>query len=182
MSQRTRKGTAVALRATNTDATSAASSVPSSAPDGDTQPRPHSAPPEDRISRLKFAVTFFFQAQQTREERQEWEAQLQNQRWRSMHHPFKQLQTLVNTESLDRQFPEEEEDAHCSPEFAQLPNPRPGSSQTTSRPASNVPRPDTGSRSSSPLPNTPRPYLSPAPFRWSPPKMTPYTKDEDIEH
>ena len=96
--------------------------------------------------------------------------------------PVQQLQTLVNTESLDRQYPEEEEAAHRTPDLAQLPNPRPGSSQMTSRPTSNVLRPDTASRSSSPLPHTPRPYLLPAPFSWSPPKMTPYTEDEDIEH
>ncbi|CAL8255049.1 unnamed protein product [Boreogadus saida] len=88
MSQRTRKGSATAQRATNTVATSAAPSAPSSASVGDTQPRPHSAPPEDRICRIESAMRSFFQAQQTREERQEREAQLQNQRWRSLEHQF----------------------------------------------------------------------------------------------
>ena len=104
-------GKALPRRATNTDATSAASSARSSAQHGDTQRRPHSAPPEDRISRLESAVKSYIQAQQTREERQEREAQLQNQRWRSLHHHFQLLQKLVNTESLDRRSPEEEEDA-----------------------------------------------------------------------
>ncbi|CAL8378521.1 unnamed protein product [Boreogadus saida] len=94
MSQRTRKGSATAQRVTNTVATSAARSAPSSASGGDTQPRPHSAPPEDRICRIESAMRSFFQAQQTREERQEREAQLQNQRWRSLEHQFQQLQTL----------------------------------------------------------------------------------------
>ncbi|CAL8290653.1 unnamed protein product [Arctogadus glacialis] len=142
MSQRTRKGSATAQRATNTVAMSAAPSAPSSALVGDIQPRPHSAPPEDRICRIESAIRSFFQVQQTREERQEREAELQNQRWRSLEHQFQQLQTLVGTGGLDRQSREEEEEAHRAPDFAPLQNPHPGSLPRTSRPASSIPRPD----------------------------------------
>ncbi|KAL2088812.1 hypothetical protein ACEWY4_015711 [Coilia grayii] len=70
--------------------------------DDDMVPRSHSAPPDDRTSRLEATLSAFIQAQQARDERWERETERQDLRWRSMQHQFQQLQMLVSTEQLNQ--------------------------------------------------------------------------------
>lgn len=172
--------------------------------DGDMGTRPHSAPPDDRTSRLEATLSSFIQAQQARDERWERETERQDLRWRSVQHQFQQLQMLVSTEHLNerptggamRRSPEPELPEDRSPRQDQ---PRASSASLVSE----IPRPVTGQspettsaddqspgqqqprvRSASPMSEPLRPVsVTPSVYYgWSPPKMTPYKDDEDIEH
>ncbi|KAL2098380.1 hypothetical protein ACEWY4_007587 [Coilia grayii] len=112
-----------------------------------------------------------------------------------MQHQFQQLQLLVSTDNLHRRPPVDDDDDLQYPPAAKLrlpldPESQPqcqGSpAQVLSQSASAVPerrRPATVSHSASPSAETPWPVnLYPPHYGYSPPKMSPYTEDEDIEH
>ncbi|KAL2076474.1 hypothetical protein ACEWY4_027938 [Coilia grayii] len=154
----------------------------------DTYSRPQSAPPDDRMCRLEATLSSFIRAQQARDERWEREAQRQDQRWMSMQHQFRQLQILVDTDQLRQTPAEEAVEHHQAPavEPDVEPEHRDGHVQALSRSASTTPerrRPASASRSASPRTETPWPStLYPPHYGYSPPKMSPYSEDEDIEH
>ncbi|KAL2091505.1 hypothetical protein ACEWY4_013768 [Coilia grayii] len=131
--------------------------------------RPHSAPPDDRTSRLEATLSSFIQAQQARDERWERQAERQDLIWRSMQHQFQQLQMLVSRDHLD-QHPIE---------GARAPSPEPS---LLLDPSLRQRQPRLGSASPRSEPSTPVSMTPSAHYGWSPPKMSPYKEDEDIEH
>ncbi|KAL2096319.1 hypothetical protein ACEWY4_008467 [Coilia grayii] len=137
--------------------------------DDDMVPRSHSAPPDDRTSRLEATLSAFIQAQQARDERWERETERQDLRWRSMQHQFQQLQMLVSTEQLNQRPAGGAISRSPEPELPDDHSPR--QQQHRVRSASPVSEP------ARPVSVTPSAY-----YGWSPPKMTPYSDDEDIEH
>lgn len=172
--------------------------------DGDMGPRPHSAPPDDRTSRLEATLSSFIQAQQARDERWERETERQDLRWRSVQHQFQQLQMLVSTEHLNERPTAGAMSRSPEPELPEDHSPRQDQPRASSASlVSEIPRPVTDQspestsaddrspgqqqprvRSASPMSEPLRPVsVTPSVYYgWSPPKMTPYKDDEDIEH
>ncbi|KAL2080771.1 hypothetical protein ACEWY4_024564 [Coilia grayii] len=132
-------------------------------------PRSHSAPPDDWTSRLEATLSTFIQAQQARDERWERETEHQDLRWRSMQHQFQQLQMLVSTEQLN-QHP-------ADGAMSRLPEPELPDDHSPRQQQPCVCSSSPVSEPSRPVSVTPTAY-----YGWSPPKMTPYSDDEDIEH